>query len=131
MNHSKFARMHFGLGSTTEQFQVTYGLELVSVYIDDMLVASRNVQEQLPHPKSVYESLNHYGVTMNTVKWTPRAFSTGFVEQRVNTGGIEPLKEKTNAISDDLKLLIALVELLGLSVTINASTPVALTRLSR
>lgn len=69
----EFPFMTFGLCNAAQTFQrfmneVLQGLDFCFVYIDDILIASRDENEHLQHLRTVLSRLNDYGVVINLNK---------------------------------------------------------------
>ena len=63
----EFVRVPFGLRNAAQTFQrfidqVLPDLPFVCAYIDDVLIASKNMQEHIDHVRQVFERLKQYGV---------------------------------------------------------------------
>jgi len=66
----EFVRMPFGLRNSAQTFQrlmdeVLSGLPFLFVYIDDLLIASRNVEEHEKHLREVLSRLEEHGLVLN------------------------------------------------------------------
>ncbi|GFX23336.1 hypothetical protein TNCV_4936511 [Trichonephila clavipes] len=71
----KIIRMQFGLCNAASTFQrfideVTRGLKGVYAFIDDILIASQNVQEHTIYLRALFERLDYYGLTIKPSKCT-------------------------------------------------------------
>ena len=71
----EFLRMPFGLKNAGMTFQrymdhTFNGLEFVFIYVDDILVASRNRQEHLLHLREIFRRLKQAGLILNLAKCT-------------------------------------------------------------
>ena len=69
----EFVRMPFGLRNAAQTFQrkmddVLAGLEYCFVYLDDILVASRNEEEHEQHLREVLGRLEQHGLVLNAEK---------------------------------------------------------------
>ena len=99
----EFHRMPFGLRNAAQTFQrfmdeVTRGLNFVFVYIDDILVASKNEVEHRQHLRQLFERLDHHGITINANKSVFGSPGLEFLGHFVNDQGISPLPERVEAI---------------------------------
>ena len=66
----EFLKMPFGLRNAAQTFQrlmdeVLHGLSYVYVYIDDILVASKDEESHKQHLREVFRRLSHYGLRLN------------------------------------------------------------------
>lgn len=95
----EFPRMVFGLRYAAQTYQrfmnrVLRGLEFCFLYIDDVLIASDNVDEHLVHLDSVFERLSNFGVVVNVDKCKFLNCEVNFLGHRVAKNGVSPLPEK-------------------------------------
>lgn len=96
-------RMPFGLRNAAQTFQrfldqVTRDLDFVFVYIDDILVASRNEQEHLQHLRLLFSRLKEYGLSINAAKCHFAARELKFLGHYISATGMKPLPERVDAI---------------------------------
>ncbi|BHF62508.1 hypothetical protein SprV_0200549000 [Sparganum proliferum] len=103
----EFLRMPFGLRNASQTFQrfidrVLRGLPFVYVYIDDVLVASRDVEEHLQHLTLLFDRFQQFGVTLHPAKCIVGATSLEFLGHLIDSSGIRPLPSKVAAIRDFL-----------------------------
>ncbi|BHF58520.1 hypothetical protein SprV_0100147200 [Sparganum proliferum] len=101
----EFIRMPFGLRNAAQTFQrfidrVLRGLPFVYVYIDDLLVASRNAEEHKEHLALVFDRLDQFGVVINPSKCVLGVPSLDFLGHHVDAQGLRPLSSKVEAIRD-------------------------------
>ncbi|BHF59596.1 hypothetical protein SprV_0100255700 [Sparganum proliferum] len=101
----EFLRMPFGLRSDSQTFQrfidrVLRSLPFVYVYIDDVLVASRDVEEHLQHLTLLFDRFQQFGVTLHPAKCILGATSLEFLGHLIDSNGIRPLPSKVAAIRD-------------------------------
>nr|VZI28062.1 unnamed protein product [Spirometra erinaceieuropaei] len=99
--------MPFGLRNAAQTFQrfidrVLRGLPFVYAYIDDLLVASRNAEEQKDHLALVFDCLDQFGVVSNPSKCVLGVPSLDFLGHHVDAQGLRPLSSKVKAIRDFL-----------------------------
>ncbi|BHF58444.1 hypothetical protein SprV_0100139600 [Sparganum proliferum] len=97
--------MPFGLRNASQTFQrfidrVLRGLPFVYVYIDDVLVASRDVEEHLQHLTLLFDRFQQFGVTLHPAKCILGATSLEFLGHLIDSNGIRPLPSKVAAIRD-------------------------------
>ena len=100
-----FLAMPFGLRNAAQTFQrfmdeVVQGLDFVYVYIDDILIASKNADEHIRNLDVLFERLHRYGITINTTKSNFIDESVDFLGFRVTADGISPLPSKVEAITE-------------------------------
>ncbi|GFX56313.1 hypothetical protein TNCV_2242461 [Trichonephila clavipes] len=96
-------RMQFGLCNATSTFQrfideVTRGLKGVYAFIEDILIASQNVQEHTTKIPCTFERLDYYGLTIKPSKCTFGVDSLKFLGFQVFSEGISPLLDRVDAI---------------------------------
>ena len=101
----EYIRMAFGLRNAAQTFQrfvdrVFAGLPFVFVYLDDILIASRDEAEHMAHLRAVFERLAEYGLVINVAKCVLGVSTIDFLGHRVDANGITPLPEKVQAIQD-------------------------------
>ncbi|BHF62342.1 hypothetical protein SprV_0200532400 [Sparganum proliferum] len=101
----EFLRMPFGLRNASQTFQrfidrVLRGLPFVYVYIDDVLVASRDVEEHLQHLTLLFDRFQQFSVTLHPAKCILGATSLEFLGHLIDSNGIRPLPSKVAAIRD-------------------------------
>ncbi|BHF85942.1 hypothetical protein SprV_1002911800 [Sparganum proliferum] len=101
----EFLRMQFGLRNASQTFQrfidhVLRGIPFVYVYIDDVLVASRDVEEHLQHLTLLFDRFQQFGVTLHPAKCILGATSLEFLGHLIDSNGIRPLPSKVAAIRD-------------------------------
>ena len=99
----EFLRMPFGLKNAGMTFQrymdhTFNGLEFVFIYVDDILVASRNRQEHLLHLREIFRRLKQAGLILNLAKCTFSRPSVEFLGHQVCSSGIRPLTAKVEAL---------------------------------
>ena len=100
----KFLLMLFGLRNAGQTFQrmmdeILAGLDYCFVYLDDILVASRLVEEHKIHLEEVLTQLQQHGLVLNAEKcaWFQPAVS--YLGHEVSSSGIRPLADRVSAIS--------------------------------
>jgi hypothetical protein len=101
----EFMYMSFGLRNAAQTFQrfmhtVLLGLEFCYVYIDDILVASKNEEEHLKHLRTVCERLASFNILINCNKCVFGQREIRFLGHIVSASGIRPTPEKTDAITN-------------------------------
>ena len=70
----EFVRMPFGLRNAAQTFQrfmdeVFRGLDFCYVYIDDLLIASKSLEDHLVHLRLVFERLRKYSFPVKNYLW--------------------------------------------------------------
>ncbi|GFT82638.1 hypothetical protein TNCV_1634171 [Trichonephila clavipes] len=86
-------RMQFGLCNAASTFQrfideVTRGLKGVYAFIDDILIASQNIQEHTTNLRALFERLDYYGLTIKPSKCTSGVDSLKFLGFQVSSEGV-------------------------------------------
>ena len=97
-------RMPFGLKNAAQAFQclmdtVCQGLEFAFVYIDDILVASKDAVTHKQHLRLLFQRLQEHGLVVNVAKCQFGRSSLDFLGHRITRTGITPLPEKVDAIT--------------------------------
>ena len=101
----EFVRMPFGLRNAAQTFQrfmdqVLRGLPFCFVYLDDLLVASPDMDTHLEHLGQVFKLLSDHGILIHPQKCAFAVSSLDFLGHRVSAAGITPLQNKVEAIQD-------------------------------
>ena len=101
----EFLRMPFGLCNAAQAFQrlmdvVCRQLPGVFVYIDDILVASKNKDEHEAHLRKLFARLTQYGLVVNPMKSILGSKEVNFLGFKVDANGVSPTEEKVKAILD-------------------------------
>lgn len=101
----EFQRMPFGLRNAAQTFQrfvdtLLRGLDFTYAYIDDILVASKTVEDHLHHLRLVFARLADHGIVINVEKCEFGRPSLEFLGHVVSTEGVAPLPGKIQAIID-------------------------------
>ena len=99
----EFLRMPFGLKNAAQTFQrlmdtVCSGLNNVFVYLDDILLASRNKKDHLKHLEELFSRLSNYGLVINVKKCQFGMSDISFLGHHINNKGATPLPEKVESI---------------------------------
>jgi transposase InsO family protein len=99
----EFLRMPFGLKNAAQAFQrlmdtVCRELEFAFVYIDDILVASKDVETHKLHLRRLFEKLQEHGLVVNVSKCQFGRNTLDFLGHRITSAGIMPLPERVDAI---------------------------------
>ncbi len=77
-------------------------LPFVFVYIDDILIASKDHTEHMQHLRQVFEILQSAGLQINPAKCTFSVTSLTFLGHNVNSSGISPMEKHVKALTDFL-----------------------------
>ena len=101
----EFTRMPFGLRNAAQTFQrfmnqVVQGLDFVFVYIDDILVASKNEEEHKNHLKILFQRLSDFGITIKSSKCEFGVPALDFLSHRITPDGISPSPDRIEAIKN-------------------------------
>ena len=99
----EFVPVLFGLQNAAQTFQRFIDQDLrelpfVCAYIDDVLIASRNMQEHIDHVHQVFGRLKQYGVVLNPMKCTFGQSEVIFLGHHISERGISPLLETVKSI---------------------------------
>ena len=100
----EFLRMPFGLKNAAQAFQrlmdtVCQGLDFAFVYIDDILVASRDIKTHKEHLRLLFQRLQEYGLVINVSKSQFGRDTIDFLGHCITHAGIMPLPDKVDAIT--------------------------------
>ena len=98
-----FPRTPFGLKNAGQDFQrlmdeILGDIPHVFVYIDDILVASENMEQHLQDLKMVFKILSDNGLVINRKKCVLGKSSLEFLGYYVDKDGVKPLDERVDAI---------------------------------
>ena len=99
----EFLRMPFGLKNAGQAFQrfmdtVCQGLDFVFVYVDDILVASKDAEEHGRHLRQLFQRLQEHGLVINVAKCQFGCTTLDFLGHRITAKGVSPLPDKVEAI---------------------------------
>lgn len=99
----EFIRMPFGLRNAGQTFQrlmdeVLSGLEYVFCYLDDVLVASKSVEEHAGHLREVFQRLQQHGLVLNGEKCEFGVQEVTYLGHHVTASGVSPLQDRVEAI---------------------------------
>jgi hypothetical protein len=99
----EFLRMPFGLRNAAQTFQrfidsITRDLDFVHVYIDDLLVASSNVDEHYQHLTLLFQRLSDNRIIVNPDKCELGKTELIFLGHKITPEGISPSEDKVRAI---------------------------------
>ena len=99
----EFKRMPFGLKNSAQAFQrlmdgILRDVPFAFVYIDDILIASRTIEEHRSHLHELFRLLSDNGMVLNQEKCIFGASQLDFLGHRVATEGIQPLPDRVTAL---------------------------------
>ena len=100
----EFLRMPFGLKNAGQTFQrmmdeILCDLDFLFVYMDDVLVASRTMEEHIEHFRQLFQRLAAHDLVVSPAKCQFGQRRIEFLGHTVTKDGMEPLPEKVAAIS--------------------------------
>ena len=100
----EFLRMPFGLKNAGQTFQrmmdeILSDLDYLFVYMDDVLVASRSMEEHLEHFRELFRRLTAHDLVVSPAKCQFGKTQIEFLGHSVTKDGIQPLPEKVAAIN--------------------------------
>jgi RNase H-like domain found in reverse transcriptase/Reverse transcriptase (RNA-dependent DNA polymerase) len=99
----EFVRMPFGLKNAGMTFQrlmdrIFFDLPYSFVYLDDLLVASRSVEDHRRHLREVLRRLQENGLVVNRDKCVFGQRQVEFLGHTIAAGGVSPLPDRVAAI---------------------------------
>lgn len=99
----EFLRMPFGLKNAAQAFQrlmdsACQGLDFVFVFIEDILVASKNAKEHQAHLRQLFQRLQEHDLVINVMKCQFGRTTLDFLGHRISSHGASPLPDKVKAI---------------------------------
>jgi cleavage and polyadenylation specificity factor subunit 1 len=77
-----------------------FDIPCVFVYLDDLLVASRSVEEHRAHLRAVLQRLHDNGLVINTGKCVWGQSSLEFLGHQVSASGVAPLASRIEAVKN-------------------------------
>jgi Uma2 family endonuclease len=101
----EFPFMSFGLCNAPQTVQrfmddILRGLDFRFVYLDDILVLSRSLEEHEQHLRALFTQLQRYGIIVNSAKCVFRAPEVTFLGYKVSADGPQPLEERVTYLQD-------------------------------
>jgi cleavage and polyadenylation specificity factor subunit 1 len=99
----EFLRMPFGLKNAGMTFQrlmdwILFDIPFIFVYLDDILVASRSVEEHQQHLQQVLHRLQDNGLVINAGKCVWGQSQIEFLGHSISVAGVAPLQSRVAAI---------------------------------
>lgn len=99
----EYVKMPFGLRNAAQSFQrlmdtVLRGLDFVFCYLDDALIASKNVEEHMEHLRIVFQRFKDHGIILNQTKCIFGVPEVNFLGFKVNSDGLMPMDNKVENI---------------------------------
>lgn len=99
----EFPRMPFGLRNAAQTFQrfmneVCRGLNFVFVYLDDILVFSKDAKEHKEHLRQLFQRLDEFGLNIKPSKCVLGVQSITFLGHSITEAGITPSSQKVETI---------------------------------
>lgn len=103
----KYPMMNFGLCNATQTFQrfmneVTFGLDFLTVFIDDILATSTSQTQHIHHLCLLFGRLRKNGLRIHPSKYIFGVPSLDFLRHQVSAQGITPLPQNVLVIRDSL-----------------------------
>jgi hypothetical protein len=97
--------MPFGLKNAAQTFQrlmdrLFRHLPFVFVYLDDILIASKDSTQHIQHLRLVFEVLQDAGLRINPAKCTFLVSSLSFLGHNLDASGISPMEKHVKALAD-------------------------------
>jgi hypothetical protein len=97
--------MPFGLKNAAQTFQrlmdrLFRHLPFVFVYLDDILIASKDPTQHIQHLRLVFEVLQDAGLRINPAKCTFMVSSLSFLGHNLDASGISPMEKHVKALAD-------------------------------
>jgi hypothetical protein len=95
--------MTFGLRNAGNTFQrrmdrIMAGLDFVFVYLDDIIIGSRSVEEHVLHLRTLFQRLQAAGLVINGEKCVFGIEEVEFLGHHVNATGVAPIASRIAAI---------------------------------
>ncbi len=118
--------MQFGIKNAAQTFQRLMDrffrhLPFVFVYLDDILIASKDSTQHIQHLRLVFEVLQDAGLRINPAKCTFLVSSLSFLGHNLDASGISPMEKHVKALADfpppsdlkDLQRFLGLINFLS------------------
>ncbi|CAH8552923.1 unnamed protein product [Schistosoma margrebowiei] len=99
----EFVRMPFGLRNAAQTFQrfidnLLRDMPFAQGYIDDLLIASPNLQSHEEHVRAVLKRLNEHGINIHQSKCVFGVQTLEFLGHTISPEGIKPIKKEVDTI---------------------------------
>ena len=99
----EYIRTPFGLRNAGQTFQrfvdeVLHGLEGVFIYVDDILVASKNEKNHEHHLSALFTRLELFGLVISPEKSTFGVNQVDFLGYQLSAAGLSPMPSRVEAI---------------------------------
>lgn len=99
----EFNYMPFGLRCAAQTFQrlmheVCRGLEFVFIFLDDICIASENMEQHFDHLRQLFTRLAEYNLTINLEKCVLGQESIIFLGHKIDANGLHPNPEKVDVV---------------------------------
>jgi len=100
----EYVAMPFGLRNAAQTFQrhmdsIFRQFPFVTVYLDDILIASVDERSHIKHLQQVFEQLSLHHLRLNLKKCSFLQSSVSFLGHHISASGVRPTEERTTAIS--------------------------------
>ncbi|XP_077528399.1 uncharacterized protein LOC144140084 [Haemaphysalis longicornis] len=101
----EFSFESFGLRNAGQTFQrfiddVVRGLDFCSVYLDDILIFSRNEMENRQHLRQLFQRFDEHGLIINVPKSTLGTPVVTFLGHEISSEGTRPLPDRILALQN-------------------------------
>lgn len=108
----EFLFMPFGLCNAAQTFQrlmheVCKDLDFIFVYLDDITIASDNVDQHEQHLRILFQRLKDYGLSINIKKCELEQGSIVFLRHKISQDGMKLLETRIKVIQEFPKPTIA------------------------
>ncbi|CAH8535984.1 unnamed protein product, partial [Schistosoma intercalatum] len=99
----EFVRMPFGLRNATQTFQrfidnLLRDMRFAQGYIDDLLIASPDLQSHEQHVQAVLKRLDEHGINIHQSKCVFGVETLEFLGHTISPEGIKPIKKEVDTI---------------------------------
>ena len=101
----EYVRMPFGLKNAAQRFQrlmdhILDGLPWCFVYLDDILIASKTMEQHKEHLEELFKILENNGLVVNRAKCELGVPHLDFLGHRVTSQGVAPMPDRVTAIQN-------------------------------
>ena len=77
-----------------------HGLSFVTIYLDDILIHSKDVQSHINHLETVFLRLSDAGLTLRGTKCNIRMSSVQYLGHVFSASGVSPDPNKTKVVAE-------------------------------